>query len=244
MTVQWMAPPDTALIIVDVQNDFCPGGNLAVEGGDEIVPLVNEIKKHFHNVIITQDWHPAGHKSFASSHEGREQMEEIQMPYGKQVLWPDHCEQDSEGAAFHADLEIGKFDRILQKGTNPEIDSYSGFFENDRTTRPRFANGETLSDALKAQGIKRVILVGLAYDFCVGWHGLDAAKEGFEAAIVKDATRAIAIPDKDGGPDTEQAMTADLEKAGVKIINSDALYDAVFPRYDGPASGGPAPDFI
>lgn len=220
MEENWKAPADTALIIVDVQNDFCPGGNLAVENGDKIVPLVNALKEHFNTVVLTQDWHPAGHTSFASSHEGKAPMETTEMPYGTQVLWPDHCVQGSEGAAFHKDLDVSGTDLVLRKGANPAIDSYSGFFENDGKTQPRFDNGKTLSETLREAGIKKVVLVGLAFDFCVGWHALDAVKEGFDATVVKDATRSIAIPGADGAPDTEQAMQRQLEDAGVKVVNS------------------------
>lgn len=223
MPLNWQAPSDTALIIVDVQNDFCPGGKLAVAGGDEIVPLVNKIKEGFSLVVLTQDWHPQGHKSFASSHEGKAPFGTVEMPYGTQVLWPDHCEQGTAGADFHPGLRISPDDLLLRKGTNADIDSYSGFFENDQTTRPRFANGETLADTLRARGIKKVVFVGLAYDFCVGWHALDARKEGFEAIVVKDATRSIAIPGTNGAPDTATAMNRQLAAAGAVVTDSTSL---------------------
>ena len=212
------APPDTALIIVDVQNDFCPGGTLAVEGGDKIIPVINGIRPSFGVHIYTQDWHPDDHSSFASNNEGTEPFQTIKRKYGEQVLWPDHCVQDTEGAAFHKDLKIENHDLVLKKGINPDIDSYSGFFENDHKTRPRFFNGKTLTETLKERGITRVVICGLAYDFCVGWHALDARKEGFHAIIVRDATRAIAMPLEDGGT-SETAMDTELAAAGVKITN-------------------------
>ena len=223
MTDNWKVPEDIALVVVDIQNDFCPGGNLAVPGGDDIVPLVNSLKKLFNLVVLTKDWHPAGHKSFASSHDGKNPLETVEMPYGTQVLWPDHCVQGTEGAAFHKDLDIAADDLVLAKGTNPAIDSYSGFFENDAKTQPVFDDGKTLAQTLREKGINTVVFTGLAYDFCVGWHALDAIKAGFNAIVVKDATRSIAIPGADGAPGTEQAMTAQLEQAGAKIVTADEL---------------------
>lgn len=219
-TVQF--PNDTALINVDVQVDFCPGGALAVVNGDEIVPYINAIKKHFRLRVYTQDWHPEGHASFASSHPGAAVFSQIEMPYGPQILWPDHCVQGTTGANFHPDLEVGQNDLILQKGTNPQIDSYSGFFENDDKTQPRFPNGKTLTDTLRNSGIKRVVLTGLAYDYCVGWHALDARYEGFEVIVVRDATRSIAA-------ESEQEMDEKLAAAGVKVIQSVELAAALAP---------------
>ena len=220
----WKAPADTALVIVDVQNDFCPGGALAVNEGDEVVPVINDLRGAFDTVIVTQDWHPEGHKSFASSHEGKAPMDVINMPYGDQVLWPDHCVQGSEGANFHKGLDLKPSDKILRKGKNPEIDSYSGFFENDGKSKPAFdSTGKTLADTLRDKGITKVVFVGLAYDFCVGWHALDALNEGFKSAVVKDATRSIAIPGEDGAPDTETSMTLQLQQAGAVITDSKAI---------------------
>ncbi len=233
-------PANTALVIVDVQNDFCPGGSLAVPGGDEIVPAINEMKRDFRLTVITQDWHPVGHKSFASNHDGAQPFSTTEMPYGTQVLWPDHCVQGSQGAEFRSDLKIAESDLILQKGTNPDIDSYSGFFENDGETRPRLPNGETLADTLKARGITKVVFCGLAYDFCVGWHALDARKEGLDAIVVKDASRSIAMP-LEGGSNTEAAMDAQLAEAGVQVVNIADLQEALIPT-EGPVHdrGGPA----
>lgn len=193
-----------ALIVIDVQNDFCPGGALAVEGGHEIVPGINALMNDFETVILTQDWHPAGHSSFASSHDGKAPMEMIEMPYGPQVLWPDHCIQGSTGAAFHSDLETGG-DLIIRKGFNPAIDSYSAFFENDHTTPTG------LTGYLHNRGIKSLTLVGLALDFCVNYSAVDAANEGFDVTVVEALCRAI---DFDGSlKAAKSAMTA----AGVKL---------------------------
>lgn len=215
----WKADKDTALIIVDVQNDFIPGGSLAVGGGDEIIPLVNSLRTHFDTVVITQDYHPAGHSSFASSHAGKAPMETVEMPYGTQVLWPDHCVQGTKGSAFHKDLLYEEGDLILQKGTNPAIDSYSAFLENDKVTSPTFMHGDTLAERLNAIDIKKIVVVGLAGDFCVGYTALDGLKAGFQVAVVKDATRSIGIP-LGGGETTETKMDKDIVAAGGKVIQS------------------------
>ncbi|MEO0569927.1 MAG: bifunctional nicotinamidase/pyrazinamidase, partial [Pseudomonadota bacterium] len=162
-----------ALIVVDVQNDFCPGGALAVSGGDEIVPGINALMDNVDAVILTQDWHPAGHSSFASSHPGKNPLEMIEMPYGPQVLWPDHCIQGGEGAEFHAGLDTNRADMIVRKGYNSAIDSYSAFFENDHKT-PTGLHGY-----LQTRGIDRLTMVGLATDFCVNFSAVDAAKLGY-----------------------------------------------------------------
>lgn len=175
----------TALIVVDLQNDFCPGGSLPVAGGDEIVPLVNVLGKRFALVVLTQDWHPAGHSSFASSHPGRRPFEAVAMPYGPQVLWPDHCVQGSEGAAFHPGLDLPMAQAIIRKGCRHEVDSYSGFVEADRATPTG------LGGYLRERGATRVAIVGLATDFCVNWTAQDAARLGFETLVVEDACRAI-----------------------------------------------------
>ncbi|MCW9042574.1 MAG: bifunctional nicotinamidase/pyrazinamidase [Pseudopelagicola sp.] len=174
-----------ALIVIDVQNDFCPGGALAVPQGDEIVPGINTLMKAFDHVILTQDWHPAGHSSFASSHPEKSPFDMTEMPYGPQVLWPDHCIQGSHGAAFHPDLETDRAALIQRKGMNPAIDSYSAFFENDHTT-PTGLDG-----ALQSVGITDLTLVGLATDFCVAYSALDAAKLGFKVTVRSDLCRAI-----------------------------------------------------
>lgn len=173
-----------ALIVVDVQNDFCPGGALAVAGGDQIVAQINNVMADYDAVILTQDWHPSGHSSFASSHEA-EVFSNIAMPYGPQVLWPDHCVQGRFGAAFHKDLVTDRADLILRKGYRPGIDSYSAFFENDRST----ATG--LEGYLKSRGILDVTLVGLATDYCVAYSALDAARLGFAVSVDTGLCRAI-----------------------------------------------------
>lgn len=212
----WKANKNTALIIVDMQNDFCPGGALAVAGGNDIVPLIKSLREHFETVVLTQDYHPAGHSSFASSHDGAQPFTEIDMPYGKQMLWPDHCVQGTEGAEFHEDLVLKETDLVIQKGKNPDIDSYSAFFENDKKTPTRFDDGKTLTDALTERRVKNLYLVGLAGDYCVGSTALDALKEGFNVTVIKDATRSI-------NPESERNMDVAILKAGGKIIQSAEL---------------------
>lgn len=173
-----------ALIVIDVQNDFCPGGALAVPGGDEIVPVINEMMAGFDAVILTQDWHPSGHSSFSSSHVAKAPFETTQMPYGTQVLWPEHCIQGTDGAAFHPELRRDA-DLIIRKGYRPEIDSYSAFFENDQTTPTG------LQGYLKERGIKDLTMVGLATDFCVAFSALDAIRLGFAVRVELAACRAI-----------------------------------------------------
>ena len=174
-----------ALIVVDVQNCFTPGGSLAVPDGDKVVPVINRLAKSFRWVVLTQDWHTPGHASFASAHPGKKPFEVVDMPYGKQVLWPDHCVQGTEGAALHKDLAIPQAQLVIRKGYTPTVDSYSAFIEADGKTK-------TGLDAwLKAKGIKRVFVTGLATDFCVNWTAQDARKLGFQATVIEDACRAI-----------------------------------------------------
>jgi len=174
-----------ALIVIDVQNDFCPGGALGVEGADAILPAVNRLIERSPHVILTQDWHPKGHKSFASAHEAAQPYQQISMPYGAQTLWPDHCIAGTYGAEFHQGLETRSARLILRKGTNPLIDSYSSFFENDHET-PTGLHGY-----LRDNGIKKLIFCGLATDFCVAWSALDAVKLGFAATVILEASQAI-----------------------------------------------------
>ena len=195
-----------ALIVIDVQNDFCPGGALAVDGGDEIVPGINRLIRDFPIRVFTQDWHPAGHSSFASSHPGKAPLEMVDMDYGPQVLWPDHCVQGTDGAAFHEDLMTDPADLILRKGFRPEIDSYSAFFENDHRTPTG------LEGYLRSRGATRLTFVGLATDFCVGWSAMDAARLGFAVTVRLDLCRAI---DADGSLDT---ALAGMRDAGVTLI--------------------------
>ena len=180
-----MRVDDAALVVVDVQNDFCPGGALGVRDGDAVVPIVNRLVPRFATRVLTQDWHPAGHRSFASSHPGRAPFETAELAYGEQVLWPDHCVQGTDGARFHPELATDAADLVLRKGFRPEIDSYSAFYENDRCTPTGLAG------YLRGRGISRIVFVGLATDFCVAWSAIDGAREGFEVAVVEDACRAI-----------------------------------------------------
>ena len=194
------------LIVVDLQNDFCPGGALAVPGGDEIVPHVNALIGKFDHVVLTQDWHPDGHSSFASQHAGKAPFETVEMNYGTQVLWPDHCIQGSKGAGFHADLVTDKAELIIRKGFRHAIDSYSAFFENDHETPTG------LTGYLRDRAITSVTLVGLAFDYCVGYSALDAAKSGFRTTVLTKACRSI---DPEG---TGAAMHKTLEAAGVEVV--------------------------
>ena len=174
-----------ALIVIDVQNDFCPGGALAVERGDEIVQPINALMAEFDAVVLTQDWHPAGHSSFASTHDGKAPFDMVEMPYGPQVLWPDHCIQGSPGANFHTELEMDRADLIIRKGFRAAIDSYSAFFENDHKTPTG------LEGYLRTRGIDTLTLVGLATDFCVNFSAVDAAKLGFAVTVRQDLCRGI-----------------------------------------------------
>src|SRR5690606_2565327 len=180
-----MRPANEALIVIDVQNDFCPGGALAVAGGDEIIPRINGLMGGFGTVVLTQDWHPADHLSFADNHPGAAPFSLTEMPYGPQVLWPRHCVIGSEGAAFHPTLDTDPAQMVIRKGFRPQIDSYSAFFENDRRT----ATG--LDGYLKARGIAAVTLVGLALDYCVAYSALDAAALGYRVTVLEGAARAI-----------------------------------------------------
>lgn len=180
-----MQASTTALIVVDVQNDFCPGGALAVPGGDEVVPVINDMMLEFQTIVLTQDWHPSGHSSFASQHEGKAPMETTEMSYGTQVLWPDHCVQGSQGAEFHKDLNTDAAQLIIRKGFRQQIDSYSAFFENDQSTPTG------LLGYLQTRGITTLVMTGLATDFCVNYSAQDAAKLGFDVAVDLKACRSI-----------------------------------------------------
>ena len=196
------------LVIVDVQNDFIPGGALPVKEGDQIVPLVNKIAAGFRHVILTQDWHTPGHISFASTHAGKKPFETVALGYGTQVLWPDHCVQGTPGADFHKDLKIPHAELIIRKGYRQHVDSYSAFLEADRRTNTG------LTGYLKERGFTRVFFVGLATDFCVAWSALDARRSGFEAVVIEDATRGI-----NAGGSLAKAWQ-DMTGAGVKRIQS------------------------
>jgi len=196
------------LLVVDVQNDFCPGGALAVPNGDAVIPLIHRIAPKFEHIILTQDWHPAGHHSFACAHDGKCAFEQVKVSYGAQTLWPDHCVQGTQGAEFHPALNLTRAELILRKGFRPEIDSYSAYFEIDRTTTTG------LNAYLRERGFKRVFLAGLAYDYCVGFSALDARRLGFPATILRDACRAI---DLNG---SVAAIEKEFAAAGVGLIDS------------------------
>lgn len=176
---------DDALLVVDPQVDFCPGGALAVPGGDEVIPLINGLAGRFRRVFLTQDWHPRGHSSFASSHDGRKPFETVELDYGPQTLWPDHCVQGTAGAAFHPDLHLPGAELVLRKGFHPGIDSYSAFVENDRRTPTGLAS------YLQERGIRRLFMAGLALDYCVHYSAVDGRRAGFHVVVLEDACRAI-----------------------------------------------------
>jgi nicotinamidase/pyrazinamidase len=179
---------DDALLVIDVQNDFCPGGNLAVAEGDEVVPIINALAQKFDHVILTQDWHPTAHISFATTHSGKQPFETIQAPYGPQTLWPEHCLQNTPGAAFHPVLDIPHAELILRKGFRRHIDSYSAFLENDHFT------STGLAGYLRERGLQRLFLCGLAYDFCVRYSAIDGTALGFDCLVIEDATRPVNLP--------------------------------------------------
>ena len=185
--------PHDALLVIDLQNDFCPalngiGGALAVPGAHDILPTVNALAARFEHVLLTQDWHPAGHISFASTHPGQQPFQQITAPYGPQTLWPDHCLQHSPGAALHPALDVPHAELILRKGFRPHIDSYSAFLENDHLTPTGLAG------YLRERGLRRLFLCGLAYDFCVRYSALDGKALGFETLVIEDATRPVNLP--------------------------------------------------
>jgi nicotinamidase/pyrazinamidase len=200
--------PNDVLLVIDVQNDFCPGGALAVADGDAVIGPIHNLSVMFDHIVLTQDWHTAGHSSFASAHAGKKPFEQIEVSYGAQTLWPDHCVQGTRGAEFHPALNLTRAELILRKGFRREIDSYSAFFENDRTT----ATG--LGGYLRERGLTRVFLAGLAYDFCVGYSALDARRQGLEAIVIRDACRAIGL---DG---SVEKMEMEFARAGVGLVES------------------------
>jgi nicotinamidase/pyrazinamidase len=206
-----MSGDDTALVVVDVQNDFCPGGALAVKGGDEIVPAVNRLIARFDHIVLTQDWHPAGHMSFASSHPGQSPFATIEASYGPQTLWPDHCVQGTKGADFHSDLAWNRAELIIRKGFHRGIDSYSALYENDRNTPTGLAG------YLRERGFSRIVLAGLATDYCIAYSAIDAARHGFTVAVAMDACRAIDL----GGSLAE--AEAQMKAAGVALTTSAQL---------------------
>lgn len=204
-----------ALLVIDVQNDFCPGGKLAVPDGDAVVQVINALADGFDHVLFTQDWHPPGHSSFASSHEGKQPYDTVELKYGEQILWPDHCIQGSEGAAFHPGLHVDRGELIIRKGFRTEIDSYSAFFENDQQTPTG------LTGYLRERGIKTLYLVGLATDFCVHWSAVDGRQQGFDVYVVREATRAI-----DSNGSLDHAMRR-MREVGAQIVTADDVRSAV-----------------
>jgi nicotinamidase/pyrazinamidase len=201
---------DDVLLVIDVQNDFCPGGALAVADGDAVVPVINRLAERFDHVVLTQDWHPAAHSSFATSHPGSAAFETIAMPYGQQTLWPDHCVQASAGAAFHPRLETRRAELIVRKGFRREIDSYSAFHENDRRTPTGLAG------YLRERGLRRIFLAGLATDYCVHYSAVDARRLGFETVVIEDGCRAIDLAG------SLNAAWAAMAEAGVLRVSDPA----------------------
>ncbi|MBM3536833.1 MAG: bifunctional nicotinamidase/pyrazinamidase [Alphaproteobacteria bacterium] len=199
------------LVVVDVQNDFCPGGSLAVPEGDRVVPVINRLAGQFAHVVLTQDWHTPGHLSFASAHAGRKPFETTELAYGTQVLWPDHCIQNTPGAAFHAGLDVNRAELIVRKGFRSGVDSYSAFFENDRKTPTG------LGGYLRERGFKRAFFVGLATDFCVRYSAEDAARLGFEAVVIEDACRGI------GANGSMEAALDSFRKSKVRLAQSSSV---------------------
>jgi nicotinamidase/pyrazinamidase len=196
------------LLVIDVQNDFCPGGTLAVADGDAVIDPIHRLAAKFEHIVLTQDWHTPHHSSFASAHPGKKSFDQIDLSYGSQTLWPDHCIQGSKGAEFHPSLHLPQAELILRKGFRPQIDSYSAFFENDKTT----ATG--LAGYLRQRGLTRVFLAGLAYDFCVGYSALDARRLGFEATVLRDACRAIGLNE------SVEKIEAEFAEARVRLTES------------------------
>lgn len=211
MSGEFAVTDDDVLLVVDIQNDFCPGGALAVPRGDELVPIVNRLAQRFPHVVLTQDWHPARHQSFASSHAGSRPFDTVTVAYGAQILWPDHCVQGTHGAAFHSGLDVPHAELVLRKGYRRDIDSYSAFYENDHVTPTG------LTGYLRERELTRVFLAGLAYDFCVRYSAEDAHREGFSVVVIEDACRGI---DVDGSvEETRRGLAA----MGVQSIAADLV---------------------
>ena len=200
-------PDDDLLLVIDVQNDFCPGGALAVGDGDAVVPVINRLSQGFDHVVLTQDWHPVGHSSFASAHSGSAPFQTVMMPYGEQTLWPDHCLQGTNGAAFHPQLSTERAELVIRKGFRGGIDSYSAFYENDRRT-PTGPSGY-----LRDRGFQRLFVVGLATDYCVHYSAVDARRLGFETVVVEAGCRAIDLMGS-----LASARTA-MHQVGVQLVN-------------------------
>jgi nicotinamidase/pyrazinamidase len=199
------------LLVIDVQNDFCPGGSLAISNGDEVVPIINKLAARFQHVILTQDWHPPGHESFASSHDGKGVYDSIEAAYGPQTLWPDHCVQGTKGAEFHNDLDVSKAELILRKGFRKNIDSYSAFLENDHAT------STGLAGYLKERAFRRIFIAGLAYDYCVRFSAVDGKEAGFESFVIEDACRAVNMEN------SVEKTNQDFAQKGIQRITSPLL---------------------
>jgi nicotinamidase/pyrazinamidase len=211
MTTNLKLRDSDVLLVVDIQNDFCPGGHLPVPRGDEVVPHINQLARRFGHVVLTQDWHPRGHLSFASSHAGKQAFDTIEVSYGPQILWPDHCVQGTRGAQFRDDLDVPHAQLVLRKGYRPTIDSYSAFYENDHVTPTGLAG------YLRERNLTRVFLAGLAFDFCVHYSAEDACREGFAVVVVEDACRGIDVAGSVA--ETRERLAA----LGVTSVASDAL---------------------
>ena len=205
---------NAVLLVVDIQNDFCPGGALAVPNGEEVVPKINELAEHFEHIVLTQDWHCPGHISFASSHRGRQPFETINLSYGPQVLWPDHCVQGTYGAELRSNLRIPHAELVLRKGYHRTIDSYSAFYENDGTTHTGLAG------YLRERGLTRVFLAGLAFDFCVRYSAEDAHREGFDVLVVEDCCRAINVEG------SEETTRQKLRSLGIRLLSAPSVLSA------------------
>lgn len=202
---------DDVLLVIDIQCDFCAGGRLAIPDGDAVVPEINRLANLFRHVALTQDWHPAGHNSFASSHPGKLAYETIRVGYGEQTLWPDHCVQGTPGAEFHPELRIPHAELILRKGFRREIDSYSAFLENDKATPTG------LGGYLRERGFRRIFVAGLAYDFCVGFSAIDGRRAGFGSFVIEDACRAVGLPGSVAATEREFAAVGVARIAGSQI---------------------------
>ncbi len=198
----------TALLVVDLQNDFCPGGNLAVPNGNEIVPIINKLISYYRSIVFTQDWHPVSHSSFASTHN-KTPYDTVELSYGSQTLWPDHCIQGTHGANFHKDIKFDRADLIIRKGFDTEIDSYSAFRENDKIT---FTG---LSGYLNERKIQELVICGLAYDYCVKWTALDAKTNGFRTVVIENACRSINLNN------SEESARNEMQKSGIHLVNCD-----------------------
>jgi nicotinamidase/pyrazinamidase len=202
------------LLVIDVQNDFCPGGALEVPHGGQVVPVINRLAQRFSHVIMTQDWHPRGHHSFASAHTDKQPLDVVSLPYGAQVLWPDHCIQETRGAEFHEELDIPHAELVIRKGFRPTIDSYSAFYENDHKTQTGLAG------YLRERGLKRVFIAGLAFDFCVRYSAEDARREGFEVVVIEDACRSIDV--KGSVVETRESFAGSM----IALVSADTIVAA------------------